>query len=89
MAKKSKHLHRYKRDVLGRAYVIYKCTLPGCTHYIPENLLPNRVAMCGNCEETIVIDKIRARQAVPRCDNCTKLQVDDITLDIAKVLEER
>ena len=62
MAKK-KHLHRYKKDILGRAYVIYKCTLPGCSHYIPENLLINRVAMCGLCEDTIVIDKLRAKQA--------------------------
>lgn len=85
---KSRHFHRYKKDVLGRAYVIYKCTLPGCSHYIPANLLVNRLALCGECEEVIVIDKLKAQQAIPRCDKHTESRVKEEVKGIISVLDE-
>jgi hypothetical protein len=89
MAKKIKHHHRYKRDVLGRGYYIYKCTIPACTHYIPENLLINRVAACGSCGEPFLIGKKESMMAIPRCENCvgTKSKEEIEVLD--KVLNER
>jgi hypothetical protein len=89
MVRKAKHVHRYKRDILGRGYVIYKCTLPGCTHYIAETLLINRIALCGKCNEPFVIGKFEAKMAIPRCENCVKSSPDEDLTELDKAINER
>jgi hypothetical protein len=89
MTKRVKHFHRYKKDVLGRGYVIYKCTIPGCTHYIAETLLINRVAACGKCNEPFVIGKKESIMAIPRCENCVNSSSKDELAELDKLVNER
>lgn len=68
-----KHVHhKYQRARLGKKYVIYRCMLPNCTHYVSEDLLQNRVAICWRCEEPFQITAELATLARPHCKACTK-----------------
>mgnify|MGYP001586501854 CR=1 FL=1 len=45
--KKEPHYHKYIRKRFKSGYTIYKCTT--CNHYIHENLLVGREALCWRC----------------------------------------
>ena len=68
-----KHTHKYRRSTLGmKKWKIYKCVLPGCTHYIDASLIQNRISICWRCEEPFVIDKRLSELAKPHCHKCTE-----------------
>jgi hypothetical protein len=69
-----RHVHRYQRDVLGKSYVIYKCALPDCTHYVPENLVVGRESQCNRCKKNNFIIKRTQDGRIlhkPHCEECT------------------
>lgn len=66
-----KHLHKYKRQELGRkGYIVFKCVKAGCAHYIGSSLAEGRVCECNRCGERMVMDKRAIRLAKPYCDDC-------------------
>lgn len=74
MVKSLKHkVHLYQKGVLGKkGTVVYKCALPGCTHYLfPERVL-NQVSLCHNCsKEFILPNAISKLKAKPICEDCS------------------
>ena|SRR5215204_6076621 len=79
MAKKEslvkKHaVHQYVRVMDGER-PIYRCILPGCSHFIGEALILNKVSLCNRCGEEFIIGKsmIQPRRIVkPHCDRCSR-----------------
>lgn len=65
----AKHTHQYRRAILGKDYEIYKCTLPGCTHYISAELILGKKNKCWRCGDEHYITR---RLAKPHCAKCTK-----------------
>lgn len=51
--------------------IIYRCMLPGCSHYILKALLINRIANCPYCGNDYVITKDLARRERLHCSACT------------------
>lgn len=66
---KNKHVHQYRRATLGKDYLIYKCVLPGCTHYISADLIIGKKNKCWRCGDDHIISR---KLAKPHCAKCTK-----------------
>lgn len=96
-----KHIHKYIRDILGHKKrtnqkpkatdtLIFKCILPGCSHYIRNQFIEGKISECWECHENFVIDKIASRLQKPICQACrmkrrrTKIEtpVEDMLDDI-------
>lgn len=75
------HIHKYYRVILkkrskgnvptGEDYVVYKCGLSGCGHYIARKLAVNRESICWECGEKFTLNLKALRLKKPRCPNCT------------------
>lgn len=95
----SEHIHKYKRKNIGahiytrgkpaarKKYLVYACTLSGCTHYIPLYLAEGKVCICNTCAEAFVITKKTLKLALPHCEDCTKKE-KDVKDETLKLLEE-
>lgn len=66
----SSHTHKYQRAKLGPKYLIYRCMLPGCSHYVPANLVVGRECICWNCGDSFYIKKGHIQKS-PKCPDCT------------------
>lgn len=74
------HTHKYYRVILkkrsksnvptGEDYVVYKCALPGCTHYVARILANNRNSICWQCKEEFTLSMKHLRYKRPRCNKC-------------------
>lgn len=95
MAKIPNHLHRYKKVNLsrtpGKEYLVYSCTKPTCSHYIPIHQSEGKLCECNRCGEPMVIDKRvltglsgSKPLAKPHCPSCTKSRKQD---DVAAISE--
>ena len=71
-----KHAHRYKKVNLasspGKVYIVYRCMLPDCNHYLKPELLIGKRANCWRCGENFVVTAEMARLAKPHCKKCTE-----------------
>jgi predicted RNA-binding Zn-ribbon protein involved in translation (DUF1610 family) len=69
----AKHIHQYKRADLGvnKEYIVYRCTLPDCGHYLVPKLVEGKESLCPRCGEVFIIEKSHLSLANPHCDNCT------------------
>lgn len=77
-----KHIHKYIRTDIGekKPYVVYKCALPECTHYLAEKLALGKLSICWRCGNTFQLVK-RLMLKKPHCDACTKRQKEAEGLD--------
>lgn len=68
----AKHIHQYKRADIGvsKEYIVYRCVLPDCGHYLVPNLVEGRECLCPRCGDTFIIEKSHLSLANPHCDNC-------------------
>jgi hypothetical protein len=82
----SQHIHRYEKAVLGKDYQIWKCNIPGCSHYIPRKLGKGRLTLCNRCDKEMVLDAFSMQFAKPHCVDCTHSKREN-TQGIAKYLE--
>ncbi len=83
-AKQDSHVHKYKRDVLGKDYEIYRCVLPGCTHYIPASMIKGKFSICWRCGEPFVI---KLKHSKPHCDDCIEKKKPELSDDfVTKIL---
>lgn len=68
---KVKHTHKYERTTLGKDYIIYKCVLPRCNHYLPLPLIVGKLSICWGCGlEFIIIKSKNGINKKPKCSNC-------------------
>lgn len=80
--KPANHLHKYKKVDLSREkdspYLVYKCTKPACSHYIPLHLSEGKLCECNRCAEPMIITKqvltgsSGRPMTNPHCPNCIK-----------------
>ena len=60
MKKKHDGPHKYQLVDIGRnkKYLVYRCMLPNCTHYLPHrNLIIGKESLCSNCSRQFIIGK--------------------------------
>lgn len=77
---KAKHIHKYVRVKLGRAktYEVYKCALPGCSHFVIPPLVVGRLSLCWRCGlEFVITEKLLFKK--PHCENCTNHRTKKLT----------
>lgn len=66
-----KHTHKYQKTVLGKnGYTIMKCMLPGCPHFIAQELAAGRLCVCWHCGGDFPLSPSEALKLKPLCDNC-------------------
>lgn len=76
------HVHKYQRKDIGKGatrtkkvYVVYRCMLPGCSHYVPENQIEGRESVCWGCSKVLIVKAkhgwIREK---PLCNTCRELR---------------
>ena len=64
-------IHKYKKVNLAKSkakpYIVYRCMLPNCSHYVTEKMVLGRISLCWSCNHPFVIGAFRAK---PICFNC-------------------
>jgi hypothetical protein len=67
----AKHVHKYRRMKVGKLkdYPIFRCFVPGCTHYVSEDLIINRECICWACDKPFVIN-LKLIRMKPICQEC-------------------
>lgn len=90
--------HKYQRikwrsrKADGEPYIIFKCMLPGCTHYVPRDLVVGNETICWKCGRTFQMAYAHTYLAKPHCVYCTKgvkkeeVALDDVTANLDKIL---
>ena len=88
-------VHKYIKKRIGDKkdpYTVWKCMLPGCTHYIKYELGENRFTVCWRCGATTTLDKILMDLTRPHCHRCTrrskKTEESDIPIDGIQLLTD-
>lgn len=69
------HVHKYKRAKLGKnkQFVVYRCVLPDCTHYLAEHHIVGQRNVCWVCGKPHIIYRdSNGVLARPHCKSCTK-----------------
>ena len=97
--KAHKSVHMYKRIAWGtKGRIIYKCVIPGCTHYLHKVLAEGAISLCNRCRnKEVVITKYMISKNIVRihCDKCTRPtwnakkigpEADDIQSKLDKIL---
>lgn len=73
--------HKYIKKKIGKKgtlqYIVWKCMIPGCTHYIKNELAENRHTICWRCGVVMVLDKLVMELTRPHCSKCTRGKKDD------------
>lgn len=89
---KLNHIHKYKKELLGHNWHVFRCVLPDCPHYVPVRLAIGRVCICWRCGAGFVLTGKHIKLTKPHCDDCTKRIPNDkpdiiVTEDdVAKIL---
>ena len=62
-------IHKYKRVDIGRKnpYIVFRCVLPGCGHYVQEKFIIGREAQCWKCGSVFTIEYKESKLARPHC----------------------
>lgn len=92
-----KHIHKYRKVKPNKNnpdWVIYKCDLPGCTHYIHgEILILGKQSICFLCEQPFIMN-VRSLRVKPECNVCLGIEPDpnvkseEKASDINAILDE-
>lgn len=71
---KKQHVHKYRKVKLGKdgKYVVYACSLPDCSHFIPADLVIGKRSICWRCESEFIINEKTGALAKPHCRECTR-----------------
>lgn len=87
MAKRYGHFHKYKRTKLGeKGFIVYRCMVPGCSHYKRKELMAGQLAQCWRCGEPFVITDYKLRLAKPHCDACVKRRPNEKVDKLKEIL---
>jgi hypothetical protein len=97
---KSNHLHEYKKVDLARKkdkppYLVYKCQVLACPHYIPLTLAEGKVCKCSRCHQPMIITKATLTRSnggpmlFPHCEDCTVRKDSDAIANLAGIIERK
>lgn len=80
-----KHIHRYEKTILGKKnYVVFRCNLPDCSHYLVYKFAIGKKCLCNRCDNEMILDFRAAQFVKPYCVDCVKTKKKD---DYDKLLE--
>lgn len=70
----AKHVHRYERVNIGvnKEYIVYRCNLPKCSHYLTPELVKDKLTLCNRCGSEMIMDAFALSLAKPHCHDCTE-----------------
>ena len=76
---KLKHTHKYERVEVGKnGWVVYRCVLPNCSHYLPRmELVVGKQSICwGVCDGTTIYSQDDYNQKLkrPMCSGCRAIR---------------
>lgn len=99
MSNAANHVHRYRKVNLSRKksepYLVYRCTKPACSHYLPLDLAEGKMCECNRCGEPMVITKETLNRsnggamAKPHCGNCIKRKSAETVDALAEFLSKK
>jgi hypothetical protein len=69
-------------------YIVYQCTLPGCTHHERPELLLGKPTRCNVCDEPFLLNRYALTKANPKCPDCIEHKDKDAINAIEEVLKE-
>lgn len=88
------HVHKYIRVILGgkkivridgkrfikpkEGYVVYKCILPGCNHYVPRELAVGRKSICWFCGGELVLNMENTTKKKPTHVYCRRSKASNV-----------
>jgi hypothetical protein len=75
MARRSRRhpVHRYQRFRLKQSgKVVYRCMIPGCTHYLFEEFALGQKSICNRCDKEFVMTRAAMDLKKPHCLECTR-----------------
>lgn len=81
--------HKYHRVDIGRGkpYKVYRCALPNCPHYMPnENLVEGKSSICWDCGVDFVLIK-SLMVLKPTCHECSKKRLKNKGVDFDAIEE--
>jgi hypothetical protein len=66
------HVHRYEKTKLGKKkdYIIFRCVLPGCSHFVLPETLKGRECECFICHKTFILGPLSKLTTRPHCSDC-------------------
>jgi hypothetical protein len=71
MSKRKSHIHKYKKVPFGnKGTIVFRCMIPGCSHYLHEEMVRNQKSLCWKCNTIFVMTPDKMRRQKPRCDKC-------------------
>lgn len=93
--------HKYQRVELksrqkgsrGEPYTIFRCMIPGCTHYVPRDLVIGNMSICWRCGQEFQMTAASTYLKKPHCSACTESKprdggpsVDDVAINMDDLL---
>lgn len=91
-----RHIHKFERKLWGKRkdWPIYKCVLPGCGTYYPEDLIAGKESICWRCKEPFIITP-KAFLKKPHCLDCVNPKLrrgvtkpKEVSLEISDILSK-
>lgn len=89
---KQKHIHKYGKVIPNKDnpdWVIYKCHLPGCSHYQHGDFVLGKESLCWLCGKAFIMGP-RHLLRKPECNICKGIEVE-VTAnvpDVSAILDE-
>lgn len=82
------HVHKYRKVKLGRNgdYVVFACSLPDCSHFVPADLALGKWSLCWRCGDKFALTEKAVMLSKPHCISCTrgmeeKIPIREVEID--------
>lgn len=62
--------HRYVRKRTEKGSILFRCNLPGCTHYLTNTFIDGQESLCHECGNKFVIMGNERYKKLPLCASC-------------------
>ena len=86
--KRKEHIHKYRLVQWGKkGTIVYRCMLPGCPHYVHATFIRNRLTICWQCGDTLVMTPDKMRRVKPKCDKCVKLHPNSLRRKDGRIID--
>jgi ssDNA-binding Zn-finger/Zn-ribbon topoisomerase 1 len=82
--------HRYQKVKWGKNQtIIWRCTLPGCNHYLHNEMIEGKLSRCIKCDSVFVMNKDKMLRKRPKCNECQESrQLDPALQKLDDLLED-
>ena len=64
------HIHKYKIIKYQTGFIIFRCVIEDCPHFLRAELVLNRKCICWKCGNPFILKRTDLMK--PHCDNCTR-----------------